>query len=746
MWSRVNQSAVVSTVACLVLLSGCARETKPEEGRQLLPPPNPIVQDSAAAKVLAERRDASANQGQEAEPLISEGTGEFINESAARRLPPADPDKEGEIVFNFEGQSLPEVVKVILGDVLNENYVIAPGVSGNVTFSTAKPIGADQVLPVLEMLLSWNNASLVWMDGRYHVLPTGRAIRGQLTPTIGSAAGQKGYEVRVFPLDYIAPAEMEKLLQPYAKEGAVISVDNARNLMILAGTPKELSNYQKTIDIFDVDWLAGMSVGMYPLSRVEADTVVTELEAVFGEGSGTPLAGMFRFMAIERLNSVMVITPQADYLKKAAEWVDRLDRGGSEAGSRLYVYDVKNVKATDLSDVLSDVFGGGGSSRRSSRNSGDVAPGLQAGEITSINDRRSSAQERNQPEAQSLNAASGSGSRIASDGGVALVDGEDIGITAVEESNSLLIRATPQQYDAVMAAVKRLDFIPLQVLVEVKVLEVTLNDALRFGVQWFFESAIAGLDFNADTGDDDDDGDGVTTPRPKGLFGDQPDKFGLLSGSGFDYRIRGADVGVIITALEDETDVRTISAPSLMVLNNREANINVGTQIPVNSPIFNQGTGNNIGQSRVQFRDTGVTLNVVPRVNPGGMVFMEVQQEVSTPLDSGDANGNVSVNQRRLDTEIAVQSGETVVLGGLIQATLNENDDGLPVLKNIPVLGGLFGRKSTSEIRTELLVLITPTVVGSVEEARAVSSEYANKMQGLKPFDLKKVKIDRDEK
>ena len=723
----------LSGILCLALLSSCS--TTPKAGRQS---EDRDFQPAKDAVVRSEEQAGDANADEANGPRsvveVVEGTGVFYDSEAARRLPEVDAG-DGEIIFNFEGESLQEVVKAILGDFLQLNYVIAPGVQGSVTFSTAKPVPADDVMSILEMLLSWNNASMVYIDGRYHVIPTERAIRGQLRPVIGDGADQRGYEVRAFPLEFIAPTEMEKLLQPYAKQNAIINVDNSRGLLVLAGTRRELQLYEQTIEIFDVDWLEGMSVGIYPLDRVEADTVVAELESVFGEGSGTPLAGMFRFMPIERLNAVLVITPQSQYLEKAVEWVKRLDRGGSEAGARLYVYDVKNVKATDLASTLSEVFGGASSGSRENRNRGrsnQLAPGLEAGEITSINDPR-----REQEQSNTTTSVSRGGSD--SEAGLALVDGEEIKITAVEESNALLIRATAPQYDAVLGAIKRLDVIPLQVLVEAKVLEVTLSESLQYGVEWFFENGVnsGSFDLNPPT----DTGSGA-----KGLFGSgrsvSEDRSGLINSGGGRYAILGSDVGAIITALESQTDVRTISAPTMMVMNNKQATITVGTQIPVNSPIFNTGTGSNIGQSRVQFRDTGTTLDVTPRVNPGGMVFMEISQEVSFPIGSADSNGNVSVSQRRVNTEVAVQSGETVVLGGLISTRLDRPSGGLPFLHRIPIVGGLFGNKSRSEERTELLVLITPKVVNSVDEAREVSNEYKRKMKGLRPINIETIEID----
>ena len=200
------------------------------------------------------------------------------------------------------------------------------------------------------------------IEDRYHVMPRAEAIKGNLIPRFGHMNQRNGYTVMVVPLSYIAPAEMEKVLAPYAKDGAIVKADNARNLLFLSGTKRELSMYMDTINIFDVDWLEGMSTGIFTLNRVEADTIVGELEGIFGEGADNPLAGMFRFMPLERLNAIMVITPQEKYLHKAKEWIMRLDRADSEASSNLYVYDVKNLKADDLAGYLNDVFGGGGGS------------------------------------------------------------------------------------------------------------------------------------------------------------------------------------------------------------------------------------------------------------------------------------------------------------------------------------------------------------------------------------------------
>ena len=632
------------------------------------------------------------------------GSGEFINMDAAKYKEKVITAK-GDITFNFEGDPLPMVVNLILGQILKENYVIAPGVSGSVTFATVKPINKDQVMPILEMLLSWNNASIVFIEDRYHVMAKSDAIKGNLIPSYGEIEQRKGYTVMVVPLDYIAPSEMEKILAPYAKEGAVVKADNARNLLFLSGTKRELSMYMDTIKIFDVDWLEGMSTGIFTLERVEAGTIVGELEALFGEGADNPLAGMFRFMPIERLNAIMVITPQEKYLHKAKEWILRLDRADAEASSNLYVYNVKNIKATDLAGYLNDVFGGSGGSSSSSKasSSGNVAPGLNGKEIGSnTNNSKEITKTRN------------------SSGG----NKDGINFTAIEENNQILISANAQDYESIMSAISRLDIEPLQVFIEAKIIEVTLSDNFQFGVDWLFGSAASSSSSNTNI---------------KGLGGIRETESSSLGRNGLSYVLTGIDVNATITSLQKNGVATVLSTPSMLVLNNKQASINVGQQIPIPTNSYsNTNTGVTGGVFRtVSYKQTGTDLQITPRINPGGLVYIELSQEVSVPGTPNAETNDVPIDNRTLSTEIAVQSGETVVMGGLIKHVDRRATAGVPVLKKIPLLGKLFQNETKDIERKELLVLITPTVVENPEQAKQLTKEYANQFKGLKPLNVK---------
>ena len=745
-----HRPLLILVLAALTALGGCASRNSLRERPFAQPPESadryeaPYQADYPDAEVppkLDENGDPVV--APEEDPLRSAnpGTGVFINEDIAKRAPPGA-GETGEVTFNFEGESLHAVVKAILGDFLQQNYVIAPGVQGTVTFSTAKPLRGDQALSILEMLLRWNNATLVWQDGRYTILPVAQALPGNLTPRSGPAANARGYEVRAVPLQYISALEMEKLIKPYAKPEGVVNVDPARNMIVLAGTRAELENYMQTIAVFDVDWLEGMSVGVFPLQQAEAAKTVTELEKIFGTASNTPMAGMFRFMPLEGINAVMVITSQPKYLDEIEEWLMRLDIGGGEAGQRLYVYDVKNVKATDLATTLSDIFGGSGSGgSRAPNPSGDnLMPGLEPVEIRTVGSSGdvspSAGVEPKQQGNQANSGRSGSsndpnvpggdgGPVVDSSGGIALGASDEVRVSAVEESNALLVKATSGQWESIRRVIERLDTIPLQVHIEAQIVRVVLNDQLNYGVSWFFENGITG-----------DNASLLPLARAHNGWSDHA---GRVAAGGVNWSFIGPDATAILTALDSVSDTTVLSAPSLVVLNNKSANINVGTQIPVTSSFINSGTtggvNNGLNQSYVQFRQTGITLTVTPRVNPGGLVFMEVSQEESAPVGAATTeNPNVAVDNRSIETEVAVQSGQTLVLGGLIKTSDARGTGGLPGLSRIPLIGGLFGTRTNELVREELIVLVTPRVIRDANESRRLTEEYSRRFRGMEPL------------
>jgi general secretion pathway protein D len=728
---------VILISLCVGLLAACATAPIPDIRRGSQQPGAETVEPGAAktSPLAAPEEPQSGPQA-----VIRRGSGQMINRGAASApLPSLAAASTGTATFNFEGESLHAVVKAILGDMLGQNYVIAPGVQGTVTYTTSKPVSPAEALSVLEQVLSWNNARMVYSDGRYSIVPNEQNLSGSVAPRTGAPANARGYEVRVVPLRFISASEMKKVLEPYARANAIVNIDPARNVITLGGTRSELENYLRTVEIFDVDWLAGMSVGVFPLQSSRATKVVADLEKVFGENSKTPSAGMFRFMPLEGANAVLVITPQPAYLDDIQEWMERID--GSGEGARLFSYELKYVKAKDLAQRLAEVFGGGsGSSGRDTGGPGNVSlmPGTDPVQIndSGMDGRNSSVDFGNSGGGSTGSGGLGGGSlslnqRDSGSGAVTLeVDGNRVGVSAVEETNTLLVRSTASAWKSIRDVVEKLDVMPMQVHIEAQIAEVTLTGDLSYGVSWFIERAatdagLPSLDLNVNP----------LLPRNWSTLAGSIARDGAAS-----WTLFKNDAAAIINALDVVSDVRLLQTPSVFVRNNAEATLNVGSRIPINSVNVNPGSNTDNTYSQVQYLDTGVILKVRPRVTKDGMVFLDIVQEVSSPGSEEDENGNVRINTRRMKTEAAVEAGQTVMLAGLISDSASQGSRGIPGLSRLPIIGALFGQKTTNNDRSEVIVLITPTIVRNPQEARDLTDEYGKRFRALEPLQAPKKK------
>ncbi len=644
-----------------------------------------------------------------------------------------------------------------MGDLLHENYSIAQGVKGDVSFSTSKPVNKQQALSILETLLSWTDNAMIKQGNRYVILPSNQAVAGKLVPEMPVAQPAAGMSARLFPLRYISATEMQKLLKPFARENAFLLVDPARNVLSLAGTPEELANYQDTIDTFDVDWLKGMSVGVFGLQRASVGELMPELQKIFGPQSGMPLAGMVRFLPIERTNSVVAISSQPEYLREVGEWIHTIDEGGGNE-PQMYVYDVRNMKATDLAKYLRQIYGtgaikedspakvapglrtttlsslnssgGSGSGGMNSSsglggNSGGMSNGGGFGNSQSMNNSQNNTDSESEGDDQSGSEADSSSQDGSGSNGSSKSLDASTRITAQKSSNQLLVRTRPAQWKEIESAIKRLDNPPLQVQIETRILEVSLTGELDMGVQWYL-GRLAG---NSGT-----TGNVTNTAGSQGAIG--TGGAALASTDAFFYSFVSNNLQVALRALETNGRTQVLSAPSLVVMNNQQAQIQVGDNIPISQTSINTNTSTNTTLSSVEYVQTGVILDVVPRINPGGLVYMDIQQQVSnadTNTNNNDANGNPRISSRSVSTQVAAQSGQTVLLGGLIKQDNAETVNAVPYLGRIPGLRWLFGNTTKSKGRTELIVLITPRVITSSSQARQVTDDYRQQMQLLKP-------------
>jgi general secretion pathway protein D len=425
----------------------------------------------------------------------------------------------------------------------------------------------------------------------------------------------------------------------------------------------------------------------------------------------------------------MVITFQQEYLYKAEEWIRTLDRGAAGAGKQLYVYRVKNLEAPILAGYLMELFGGQGSQARSRSPQGTLAPGLepvQVGSVQDFNQNRLGSSQQNQAN------RGGNGS-----GGMILGEDSDIRITSVVETNSLLIQASQSEYNAVLAAIERIDIEPLQVLIESQVLDVELNEELQFGVSWFLTND-SGLIPESATGE-------WLDSLAFGSVSEQSGGFNFLTTISTPLADGLPFVQATIAALDEVTDVRSLAAPSLLVRNNATATITVGTQVPVQSSAITTGNQNVV--SSAQYVSTGITLTVTPRINPGGLVYMDIQQDVSRPGARDpdiSTSGNPPINNKTVTSQVAVQSGQTVFLGGLISEQDSQGRSGLPYLSRVPLIGPLFGARSKAVTRSETLVMITPTVIESSVDLKEISEQMEEEFSRVPPLEISRLnKVDR---
>lgn len=715
---------------CLGLLAGCATAPTPDIRRAGDTPATP---GTAQTSPLPETEEPESGP----RPVIRRGSGQMINRGvAAAPMPSLGGASSGSASFNFEGESVHAVVKAILGDMLGQNYVIAPGVQGTVTLGTPKPVSPAQAMTLLEQVLAQNNARMVYSDGRYNIMPADQAMVGTVAPRTGGAANARGYEVRVVPLRFIGATEMKKVLEPYARPNAIVNIDTTRNLITLAGTRSELENYLRTVEVFDVDWLSGMSVGVFPLETGQATKVVADLEKVFGETSKTPSAGMFRFMPLEGANAVLVITPQPSYLDQIQQWLERIDSAGE--GARLYSYELKYIKAKDLAQRLAEVFGSGSGNRGDTtggNGNASLMPGTDPVQINDggLDDRNSTVDFGSQGAGGTTGGTLGGGNLNLgprTDGNASLtlqIDGDRVGVAAVEETNTLLVRSSASAWKSIKEVVERLDVMPLQVHIEAQVAEVKLTGKLSYGVSWFFENAVTQ----------------ETDPALPSALGRRI--WGSISGSirpdtGIGWTFLGNNAAAIINALDQATDVQLLQTPSLLIRNNAEATLNVGTRIPIESVTIDSGQNTN-SYSQVQYLDTGTLLKVRPRIARDGMVFLDIVQELSVPgsrpATCGGTTGrtcNVDIDTRRMKTEAAVRSGDTIMLAGLISDSLDKGSSGIPGLSKIPVLGALFGSQRQNRNRQEVIILLTPTIIRDPQEARDLTDEYGQRFRAMKPI------------
>lgn len=728
MMPNIKRTIILLTTTALI--SGCSTPAqRPDSisellspiGEQKTPPPNPTSVAHTAA---------SADRPQD---RLYPGNDKVIELPKVRRAP--SPRGGDGVMLNFEKAPLTDVIHTILGEVLKKPYSIDAGVKGEVIMRTTQPVALDDLPAVLESLLQANGASLsVDTKGVYHI--GGVETLKTLPPSLRTDNNQPGMHVNIVPLQFIGAQEMADILKPIAPAEAFLRVDPSRNLLALLGSQNQTQAWLDIIQSFDVDFMRGMSVGIFPLEYADAKETGKAIELLLAKPENAA-AGIVRVLPIERLNSLFIVTPRKHYLEQIREWIARLDVAPDNAlEPQLFVYPVQNGNASHLGRVLSGLFGGKVQAQADTSRGG-LAPGLMGAALSSGTGAGGGLSISG-----TSTSTTGLGGGITAGGLGASADGlltggissgrageqnttvaaigleGNVRIVADEENNALLIHAPRREFRRIEAALRQLDVAPVQVLIEASIVEVILTDKFQFGLQWYFTNGFGGElsgkrglgGFNASTTSND-----LAPVLP-----------------GFNYTISDAtgNIRAVLNALSSETTLNVVSSPSMLVLDNQPAEIRVGNQQPILSSTTTT-SGGNITQS-ITYKDTGVMLRVIPHVNAGSLVTMDIAQEVTDigPIDA--ATLQRSFLQRSMRSRIAVQSGQTAILGGLIRDNNNNSQSGLPGLSDIPGLGYLFGSTEKNKERTELLVMLTPRVMENTSQLRQISDEIRSRLFGAR--------------
>lgn len=634
--------------------------------------------------------------------------------------PPIVKVRRGDVSLNFPNADVAVAAKAILGDLLGLQFTVPAGLHTTVTVVTQRPIARADVLTFFEAALSNGGLAMTVRDGVYAILPVAEAPAQ--APIAGSE--QAGFATETVPLRFVDPDALRRLIDPVIPN-VIVQADPARHLVVIAGTAGQRQSAKDLIAQFDVDWLRNLSFALYVPQRTDARLIVPELDKLINADSA-PTKGLVRLIAMDSINGVLAISTQAQYLDDVKRWVEILDREGESNERRIFVYRVQNGRSADLAKVLANAFGatakGAAAGPKSSALTHDdltlsppgpaapnvsPGPGQPAAPAPSQNNGSGASDQPSGPSSQSVSvdiSTEGLHAKISSD----------------ETNNAIVVYATPRDYAIIEDALRKLDVTPSEVLIEAAIVEVTLTDQMQYGVQWSFAGAhtVGALSQSAST-----------TLAPGSLSTLAPTFPGLSV-----LYTNGSSLQANLSALEDLTKIKVVSAPKLMVLNNQTASLQVGDQVPIITASAISTVGTNAPLiNEIDYHDTGIILKITPRVNSSGLVLLDVAQEVSDVVPNTESDiDSPSFSTRRIATSIAVGDGEVVALGGLFSNSSTHEKTGIPYLSRIPVLGALFGQVNNNDQRTELIVLLRPRVVRGAGDAKGMTEEMRQKLQSLR--------------
>jgi general secretion pathway protein D len=720
---------------------------------------------------------STTSSGPRAQPVVFQGT--EVTDVGGPHTTTANGGGSGSgFDLNFEGAPVATVAKVVLGDIMQTGYTIDPRVQGTVSLVSVRPVAKSDIIFVLENALRISGVALVRDTAGYRLTPVGDAVgAGHLD---SGPNPEPGYGVSVVPLQFVSAPTLLKLMDSFATKPGMVRADPTRNLLLIQGTGPERRTAVETATGFDVDWMRGQSIGIFPVTNSGPEPIIAELEKIVDSGENGLSQNLVKMQPVARLNAIMVVAKKPAMLHTVETWIRRLDRSDTTRTS-VHVYKVKYGEAKQIARVLTDMFGGG-SSGSSLLDSADnqIAPG--SGTSASGSDRSSFTNNTNSSggasgsNSSSQQPGAGFGTRLgtafggpqnganggnlgqldkgngAGSGGPPLL--QNVRITPDVVNNSLLIYADQGNYKIIESALQQVDRRQLQVAIDATIAEVDLTDELQFGVQFFLTSHALGL--RPDQGSIlNSTSTSATTTIPGAatatttaaaattatttastVAGTAANALLSRTVPGFNFLVgQEAQPAAILTALHTVTGVRVLSNPSVVVVNNQSATLQVGNQVPISTgsaSVLNAATASsNTIVNTVDYRNTGIILHVSPRVSANGDVRLEIEQEISNVLPGSAANAlNPTIQERKVKSSISIANGQTVLLAGLIQDQKNENKSGIPLLDEIQGIGNAFSNQDNTKMRTELIIFIRPQIIGDGMEAHTIAEEFRSKLRG----------------
>jgi len=747
---------VAFVIVSMGLLASCnpATTSSSPDGAQL-----DIIDKVRSVDLLPKQPEAvnavitSSGQGAGSRPVMYQGTD--VTAVSDQRLQSTSSGNGFDL--NFENTPVATVAKVVLGDILGVGYTIDPRVQGTVSLVSIRPVAKSDIVFVLENALRLSGVVMIRDTAGYRLTPLGDAVGAGRVDAAG-ASPEPGFGVSVVPLQYVSAQTLLKLMDSFATKAGTVRADTTRNLLLIQGSGAERRAEVDTALSFDVDWMRGQSVGIFPITSGPPAPLITELEKIVDSGENGLGQNVIKFQPIARLNAIMVVSKRPEMLRTAATWIKRLDRADT-ARTSVHVYQVKFGDAKQIARVLTEMFIGGSSSGPLDGADNQIAPGSGTSATSSLdrlsaNGNASSATSgfggsngfgtgATTP-AGTLAANTKNGTNGALDSGRGAGSGngqpvlQDVRITADAVNNTVLIYADQANYKIIESTLLQVDKPQLQVAIDATIAEVTLNNDLSYGVQSYLTSQNLGLKPNTGSilGTQATTAPVTNIDPTTGLAsvaGSVSNAFINRAFPGFNFLV-GSETqpSLILDALHTVTTVKVLSNPSLVVINNQKATLQVGDVVPVSTGSANVLTTSNTIVNTIDYRNTGIILTVSPRINVNGDVRLDIEQEISSVLPTAGNATNLTptVSERKVKSSISVATGQTVLLAGLISEQQNGTRAALPLLDQIPGLGDAFGHQDNSTARTELIIFIRPQIIRNGSDAHNIAEELRSKLRG----------------